>query len=104
MDSNGYFSLNISYNYSTLPSIPFKPSKKIIAPFALDYDTTDFGDVFYIFDTNGSLLTNASEFIRQNSGNTRFDGNYGILVEWKGVRRQGSTEVSQLMLFLVIII
>ena len=55
------------------------------------------------FYSNGSLLTNATKFVQQNSENRRFDGNYGILVEWSEVRRQGSREVSHFFKNMIII-
>ena len=94
MNSNGYFSFNKSYNYRNLPHIPLKPSKLVIAPFALDYDTTYYGNVWYFIDTTGTWLVNVSDFISKYSGNENFFGTWGVVVEWDSVNKQGSMEVS----------
>ena len=95
ISTNGYFSVGNSSHYNSLPPIPLSHTLKIIAPFALDYNTSNTsGSVKYTVLDDKDRIKNVSEFIREKSGNKKFYGEWAIVAEWYEVRRQGSTTVS----------
>ena len=102
MYTSGYISFE-EVVYHTLPPIPISPPVMVVAPFALDYDTSnEAGDVKYICSessNNDDLedgVQRVSDFINKDVGNKEFKWKYGLVVEWDAVPRQGTNNVSSL--------
>ena len=99
MYTSGYISFE-EVVYHTLPPIPISPPVMVVAPFALDYDTSnEAGDVKYICSESNDLedgVQRVSDFINKDVGNKEFKWKYGLVVEWDAVPRQGTNNVSSL--------